>query len=332
MQVEAGKSAPNCHDGDRPWLAGGSAGTVYMATDTIEGQLSHQVFQGTVLPTGQISCSATGVPDTDGSTYSGEGKLAYDRHSGKLVEPAIFLDASGRTNGIGVSIAPAFGQAFVPHKAASSTLFAHWPAVAIDADDNLYVVWDTDDRDPNHLTGCPDASGNPTPGPLANAIMAAVSNDHGLTWKVFTVARPGNVRVLWPWVVAGDAGKISVVWYQFDRVADSDCQPASTFVYEAHVTGAQSGSRSIATTNASGRSIHDGLICQAGTTCVATGQDRRLGDLFTNALDQRGCVVIGSGDTMLTDPVTGGPLPTARPIFIRQNAGAPLVGDHSCSP
>ena len=321
---------PDCHDGDRPWLAGGKAGTVYMATDTVEGILSHQVFQGTVLPTGQIDCSATGIPDTDGSTYSGDGKLYYDHHNGNLIEPAIFFGANGSVNGVGVSIAPSYGQPFVPHEAASTTLFAHWPAIAIDGGDNIYLVWDTDPRDPNNLTGCPDSNGNPTPGPLPNAIMGAVSSDHGQTWKVFTIAQPGNLRVLWPWITAGDNGKASVVWYQLDRVADPDCQPANTYVYEAQVFGAQSGSPSIGITNASGRSVHYGNICQGGTTCVVTGQDRRLGDFFTNAIDQRGCVIIATSDTMLTDPLTGAPLPTSRPLFIRQNSGPTLIGQGNC--
>ena len=322
---------PDCHDGDRPWLAGGKAGTLYMATDTLEGTLSHQVFQATQTGVaGVMSCSATGVPDTDGSTYSGNGKLVFDHQNGNLVEPAIFMGPGGGVNGIGISVATSYGQPFVPHRAASSTLFAHWPALALDASDNMYVVWDTDDRDPNNRTGCPDAQGNPTPGPLPNSIMAAASADHGQTWQVYTVARPGNARVLWPWVTAGDNGKISVVWYQLDRIADPDCQPSNVFAYEAHIFGAQSGAPAIGVTNASGRSIHFGTICQGGTTCVATGQDRRLGDLFTNALDQRGCVIIATSDTMLSDPLTGGPLPTARPLFIRQNGGPPLGGNGTC--
>jgi len=39
---------------------------------------------------------------------------------------------------------------------------------------------------------------------------------------------------------------------------------------------------------------------------VATGQDRRLGDYFTNALDARGCVLISTADTRLVDPTTAG--------------------------
>jgi len=317
---------PDCHDGDRPWLAGGPANQVFMATDTVENVLSHQVFQGTVDSAGLVVCSATGVSDTDGSTYTGDGKLSYDRHNGNLVEPAIFFDANGSLNGVGVSVARAYGQPFTPRRAATTTMFAHWPALAIDASDNYYLVWDTDDRTPGTTGGC---GGGLSPAP--NSIKMAVSSDHGLSWRTFTVSRPGTARVLWPWVVAGDRGKVSVVWYQLDGLEDPDCQPANTFVYEAQIFGATGSTPSMTIVNAAGRSIHYGTICQGGTSCVATGQDRRLGDLFTNAIDQRGCVVIATADTMLTDPVTGGPLPTARPLFIRQNAGPTLIGNGQCT-
>ena len=205
-------------------------------------------------------------------------------------------------------------------------MFAHWPALAIDASDNYYLVWDTDDRTPGTTGGC---GGGLSPAP--NSIKMAVSSDHGLSWRTFTVSRPGTARVLWPWVVAGDRGKVSVVWYQLDGLEDPDCQPANTFVYEAQIFGASGSTPSMTIVNTAGRSIHYGTICQGGTACVATGQDRRLGDLFTNAIDQRGCVVIATADTMLTDPVTGGPLPTARPLFIHQNAGPTLIGNGQCT-
>ena len=64
---------------------------------------------------------------------------------------------------------------------------------------------------------------------------------------------------------------------------------------------------------------------------MATGGDRRLGDYFTNALDENGCVLIASGDIMTKDGITGGPLPTSLPIFIRQTSGPALRGNRECS-
>ncbi|MEA2273384.1 MAG: hypothetical protein QOI98_2092, partial [Solirubrobacteraceae bacterium] len=72
-------------------------------------------------------------------------------------------------------------------------------------------------------------------------------------------------------------------------------------------------------------------ICQGGTGCVATGGDRRLGDYFTNALDEQGCVMIASGDVIQRDGITGGKLPTSLPIFMHQVSGPALRGNHECS-
>jgi hypothetical protein len=75
--------------------------------------------------------------------------------------------------------------------------------------------------------------------------------------------------------------------------------------------------------------VHVGGICQGGTACVATGQDRRLGDYFTNWIDARGCVVIATGDTMYADPATGTDKAWSTPIFLHQDGGPSLTG-HSC--
>jgi hypothetical protein len=99
---------------------------------------------------------------------------------------------------------------------------------------------------------------------------------------------------------------------------------------ESTILNATTKQRQAQTVDAAGRYVHFGSVCQGGTTCVATGQDRRLGDFFTNALDARGCVVIATGDTRLSDPTTGGPYPTSRPLFIRQNSGPALRGSGTC--
>src|SRR5256886_17646426 len=78
--------------------------------------------------------------------------------------------------------------------------------------------------------------------------------------------------------------------------------------------------------DAAGRPVHVGWVCQGGTTCVATGQDRRLGDYFTNTLDARGRVLVATGETRLLKPPTGGPLPTSPPAFLRPIGGPRVVG------
>jgi hypothetical protein len=315
-----------CHDGDRPWLAGGRKNEVFLATNTLEGTLSHQIFRST---DGGSTCSAQGVPDAgqtpNGTDFSGDGKLFYDHHNGRLIEPVVFSNSNG-TVGVGSATWKRGQAAFnKPVMAAKTRMFAHWPSMAIDSADNVYLVWDTDPRAANTSGGCSGAKTE-----LPNSVRMSVSRDFGKTWSTpIAIAKPAGQKVYWPWVAAGGPGKVSVVWYQADHVVDLDCTPAKTSIYEATILNATAKHPTAQVVNAAGRAIHTNFVCQGGTTCVATGQDRRLGDFFTNAIDPRGCVLIASGDTTVKG-IGGTERPTSLPIFLRQNAGPGLRGK-SCA-
>lgn len=321
------KGNANCHNGDRPWLAGGKKDEVFLATNTLEGVLSHQIFTST---DGGNNCSQTGVPDAasndDGSGYTGAGKLYYSHKSERLIEPIQYIDADGAVSGVGVGTWSRGDAQFTPHKIADTKMFAHWPAIAIDGADNVYAVWDDNPLDTNNDDSCGGAK------PLPNNVKMAVSKDFGSTWSdPITVAHADNGRVFWPWIVSGDVGKVSVVWYQSSKVADLDCEDSDITIGEAHILDALAASPTVTTTYpVGGRKIHASSVCQGGTTCVAENKDRRLGDFFTNALDARGCVLIASGDTTQTDPNTGQQFAYSLPIFIRQTDGEGLVGGVDC--
>ena len=85
--------------------------------------------------------------------------------------------------------------------------------------------------------------------------------------------------------------------------------------------GVDTGTPKTQTVDVVGRPIANNNICQSGTTCVATGEDRRLGDFFTNAVDERGCVLVGPATRRSQDPVTGGERDVALPLFVRQTSG-----------
>ena len=332
------KGTAQCHDGDRPWLAGAQAEHVFMATDAAEESLEgsgHTIYEST---DGGNSCGPVGISDfgdtPDGGSYTGYGKLYYNHRTGQLVEPVIYTH-DGVATGIGASVWKPGDLTITPVKATDTTLFSHFPIVVFDNADNLYLVWDTDDRKPDTAGSCEYSPGNGnSPDPLPNHVMMAVSTDFGKTWGApVEIAGPSNARVLWPWAVAGDAGKLSIVWYQTDKLVDPDCQASNVYIYEARVDNATDpATRKIAVSNASKRPIHQNGVCQGGTLCVANGKDRRLGDFFTNAIDPRGCVMIASGDTTQLDPNTGGPLPVSLPIFQSQDSGNKLVGSGNCGP
>lgn len=322
-----------CHEGDRPWLAGGRKNEVFLATNTEEA--GHAIYRST---NGGKTCSARGIPDQGnlrgGISYVGNGKLLYDRRHDQLVEPIVFQNADGGIVGIGTSTWHRGDPAFKPGAMIRTTLFSHWASIGIDHAGTLYQVWDTDPRR-NDGKGCGDTlTGSSASGsPLPNSIKLAYSKNYGRTWShPMTVSRARSSRVFWPWIAAGSAGRVGVTWYRTNRLADPDCQRVTVRIDDAHVFHATSGRRrTVQRTVASRGPIHKhSTVCQGGTTCVATGQDRRLGDFFTNAIDPRGCELIASGDTTRPNPVTGGPRPTALPILIRQNSGHKLVGHGSC--
>lgn len=357
---DGGVTWPNgtaqCHDGDRPWLAGGVAGEVFLTTDTNE--TGHTLFHSS---NSGNSCDSTGIADNgtmpNGDSWSGFGKGVYDRFDRSFIEPAQFTGSNGKFM-VGISRLPKAADAFnggsetfqPVEVAASPGVFSPFgvpEVISMDSAQNLYFAWDTDERDATGTGGCsstvPNSGGGPTP--KANRIMLEIGKyvSPGVwQWQPpISLAHQGNARVLWPWSVAGSPGNLSVVWYQMDKLVDPDCDiyngstvpDVRTYIYDAHVLNALDPStRQITVTNASGREIHQGGICDSGTTCVASGQDRRLGDYFESNIDANGCVIIASGDTTVPDTVSAGPRTNSLPIFLRQNSGPSLTGKDCANP
>ena len=140
---------------------------------------------------------------------------------------------------------------------------------------------------------------------------------------------------LWPWLIAGDDGRVAVTWYQNTPKKPDEFRIYVAYTLNGHGTNVKCSDGSSKwvepqwrVENASGRPIHRGKICLDGTACNAStsfeGGDRRLGDFFTINFDHKGNLFVVSGDTMLTSP-TEGPKPVANPIFIKQTKGAPLL-------
>jgi len=380
LSADGGKSfvtgTPQCSQGDRPWLAGGTAGEVFLGTDLELG--THTVFKGFVEPGATpggnqqltIVCSKSGISHGAAATSSGIGSpMAYDSRDDSLIEP---IRGAGK---IGIGVLPkassAFGSdpsqtptgAFVDRmdsglKTSFFDAIQDSLAISQGSDNTIYVVWATGDRDPAGKNGC--GSYSPVSGGtlgkatlLPNKVMMAWTGDEGLTWSApVEVAGPdttGGTTMVWPWVTAGAAGNVSVAWFQADQSTDPDCDSAALLpngratnwtLQVANVFGATDPATAYppASVNAipnfdgshKNGVFHVGGICQSGTTCAATGQDRRLGDYFTNALDKDGCVMVATTDTQLVDPVTGTGYSTGRPLFVHQSGGNSLTTGLPC--
>ena len=313
------RGTTQCSPGDRPWVVGAKKDEVFFATNTLQDTLSQRVFVST---DGGRTCSQTGIK-AYGDDWAGNGKMYLDRKRDSLVVPA-----NGSGNALGVATWKRGEPQFTFHKVGNIGIYAHWAAIILDDAGGLYLTYDDDPRASGTKGGC---DGDPTP--VANSIRYVYSPDLGKTWKApVTVARPVGKRVFWPWLAAGDKGKINIAWYETNKVVDLACENADISIKTATVTGADTDKPTFVTTDPIGRPIsQNSNICQSGTTCVATGEDRRLGDFFTNAVDEQGCVMIATGDTHSLDPVSGGQRPISLPLFTRQISGPALRGGGDCS-
>src|SRR3954454_2909996 len=306
------KGTIQCHEGDRPWLAAAHKDEVFLATDPTYSAGGHSIYRST---DGGASCGSFGIGDY-GTGFTGYGKLYYNRANGSLVEPVIY-GSGGGANAIGISILPHSSKAFNKQKGSfhqirisqTQGLLTHFPGIALDTEGNIYLSW----------TDAPSNGKN-------SVWFAEMSPTGKILVKPHVISHPGTT-VLWPWIVAGAPGNASIVWYQYDQVVPNPdtSTVGNVSVYQATLLGLGTSHAKKYVVNASGRPVHHGGICQGGTTCVATGQDRRLGDYLTNALDARGCVMIATGDTMSPDPISGGDRAWSLPAFIMQNAGPSLT-------
>ena len=301
-----GQSWPDANpisaSGDRPWVT---------------GQLEDEVFLYVNLPKQLWRSTNAGLTfDLVSTSFPADGKLVSDPlnpESGLL----------GPLGSGGVAISPDDGASWKSYPAPLGKSTQFFGTIAADRAGWVYAA------NAGGYSGSSD-----------------VVSDGEVTFNYFNrrtkawAKQPVEIDIpegdaMWPWLVAGDDGRVAIVWYQ---TLDGD--PDKFYVYAAYSTNAHGttvtcsdGSKRFvpprfSVANASGRPIHKGKICLSGTTCNAStsfeGGDRRLGDFFTVNFDHKGRIYIASGDTILKNPL-GGPNPVGHPIFIKQSDGAPLL-------
>jgi hypothetical protein len=122
-----------------------------------------------------------------------------------------------------------------------------------------------------------------------HVIRYSWSTDHGLTWsKPKAVSKSPAATAIFPWSVAGSAGKLDVVYYGtsfYDGTTVPDNYPASAAwsVYLAQNLDAASPKGSF-TQVAASPVIHTGGVCESGVTCTG---NRDLFDDFGVAANPR---------------------------------------------
>jgi hypothetical protein len=186
--------------------------------------------------------------------------------------------------------------------------FDSFTVVAVDKAGNVYVVW-TERRPETQTTDT----------------FLAVSKTRGMSWSKPIKVNRGPRTTTFPWIVAGDAGKIDIVYYGTSEKGPSpeDVSASSKWrVWMAQSLNALDRNPSFKENPATGF-MHQGPICTSGTGCAPGTRD--LLDLFQIDVDRRGMANIAYTDNLNTPPDGSDPH-QEWVTFVQQKGGKGIIG------
>lgn len=188
-----------------------------------------------------------------------------------------------------------------------------FPVMAVGRTGELYVTWSD-----------------------TTAIFMMTSTDRGDTWSAVkrvspTTGDPGTGTIIMPWVIAGDPGRVDVVWYRGSLPGNSTNQLNRWDIYMGQTLNALDATPTWTYDKVNEHTIHFGQICLAGLNCdlaVPPGsQDRSFLEFPSITLDHRGAAMITWNDNTNQSAVTAAaPQVTGAPyvMFSKQICGPSL--------
>lgn len=169
--------------------------------------------------------------------------------------------------------------------------FDSFVSVDVDRAGNLYAVWSE-----RRVSGEEGRTGR------TNSFLS-MSRDQGKSWSTPVKMNRRPRTSVFPWVVAGDDGRVAVAYYGTRRRGSSpenvvypQRRLAKWKVYVSYSMNASSGSPTFTEKRAHppGTYLHQGNVCTSGTGCSSGTRD--LLDYFQLDLDACGRVVIAYTD------------------------------------
>ena len=288
--------------GDRPWLAAGRKDEAYLYVNTFQ-----QIFR-----------TADG-----GLTW---GLQSQNNSAGP--DAKMFIDPKnpdgliGPHNPQGMTISKDQGKTWKAYDGAGlDKTVDFFGAVAVDKVGNVYRA-------------AAGGYGGPSDTKVGDGTVTFNAFDRKtMRWGTAVRIPAPAGDMLWPWVAAGEDGRVAVAWLQ--RTAKHKDQfdmmvAATTNAHGSTVTCSNGTKKHIAAqwtvTDASHGPVHKGQICLNGTACNAgtdfAAGDRRLGDFYTVNYDKNGRIFVVGGSTALPGETVK---PTSVPIFIAATSGPKLI-------
>ncbi len=181
----------------------------------------------------------------------------------------------------------------VTHGTNNANIF---PAGDIDTAGNVYVAWSMNNARTNEFS-----------------IWFASSHDGGQNFYGPFQISQGPGTAVFPWVAAGSANRVDVVWYQSTTVGDPNTMPgaAAWNVMFGQSQNASTRQPVFTVSQASDHVIHYGPISTGG---LIGSSDRTLLDFFEVAVDRSGLANVAYAD----DHITPG---SARDYYAKQASG-----------
>lgn len=248
-------------------------------------------------------------------SFTGPITIASDASkTGKLIEVGTTLLAPYVTNTqVRIGKSTDGGLTWSTSKASDLVGYSsyHFPALAADALGNLYVAWATDISSPGN-TGIYDEK---------VGVYFTRSTDGGATWLAPELVSDIAKNAIFPWIVAGAAGKIDIAYYSENFFGYPDIgTPTTTWdVVVLQSLNANSATPTF-TSSIAAPAFHTGSICTGGLTfCPGPQQlglgnaptpfDRRVLDFFGMVADKGGnAITVYPADRPVTKCLTGCPI------------------------
>ena len=273
---------------DREWIAAYGSDTYYVSYHSIATGLQIIVNEGTLVdgvPTTVATYSAINPLQLDiflGTTANNQiGNIAVDQNTGVVYQvfagcaPGLQILACTSLNtvyvAVGVPTLSLFGQQllsftdYVVYQAnVGANLANNFPNVAVDSAGNVYAAWSDGQN-----------------------VYLSYSTNQGTSWSApRQVNSSPAVTAIYPWIAAGSAGEVDVVYYGTPAQANFqtcqstggpyDCQSEPWYVFFAQnlstLAGGQWAEQQVTDV------VHYGGVCQGGISCGSNGNVNR--DLY----------------------------------------------------